>query len=65
MAGFSVVVLAAFGGRTYRRWLLFTGGFRCQQVYFNAIGEYVDLVVEQLVNIGEYIHSAIASNSPS
>jgi len=55
MAGFSVVVLAAFGGRTYRRWLLFTGGIYWQQATFNAIGEYVGLVAEHPANVGEYI----------
>ena len=60
MAGFSVVVLAAFGGRTYRRWLLFTGGFRWQQATFNAIGEYVGLVAERPANVGEYITPASA-----
>jgi len=36
MAGSSVVVCPAARGRTYRRWLLFTGGFRWQQPCFNA-----------------------------
>ena len=60
MAGFCVVVTAALCGRTYRRWLLFTGVFYWQQVAFNAIGEYVGLVAERLVNIGEYTYSANA-----
>jgi len=36
MAGFGGVVPAALCGRTYRRWLLFTGRFRWQQPRFNA-----------------------------
>jgi len=36
MAGFGGVVPAALCGRTYRRWLLFTGGFSWQQPHFNA-----------------------------
>ena len=60
MAGFSVVVPAALCGRTYRRWLLFTGGFRWQQATFNAIGEYVGLVAERPANVGEYITPASA-----
>lgn len=40
MAGFSVVVSPAACGRTYRRWVLFTGGFYWQQAGFNAIAQY-------------------------
>jgi len=40
MAGFSVVVSPAACGRTYRRWVLFTGGFRWQQESFNATAQY-------------------------
>ncbi|RMQ45945.1 hypothetical protein ALQ04_01654 [Pseudomonas cichorii] len=36
-----VLRLAALCGRTYRRWVLFTGGFYWQQPCFNATGEYV------------------------
>ena len=40
MAGFSGVVSPAACGRTYRRWVLFTGGFRWQQGSFNAMAQY-------------------------
>lgn len=40
MAGFSVVVSPAACGRTYRRWVLFTGGFYWQQAGFNAMAQY-------------------------
>lgn len=40
MAGFSVVVRAALCGRTYRRWVLFTGGLSWQQASFNAMEQY-------------------------
>jgi hypothetical protein len=34
------VVPAALCGRTYRRWVLFTGGFYWQQASFNAMEQY-------------------------